>query len=176
MDQKESPTSVERPTHRTLPLTLGRVINLVFRSVRLFFKFIFPLVINHFFALLKSVLITSVVSAFAATFLYFLHGEYFSFKQATLAVPGLLVSTAFNMSSTLVMFSYCHFPLSPQWGCPRPPLFPDKVIGGMIEQVGEARDIFDMITQLGRKGSESVSGSSSIQYVLLSAVLMCQIE
>ena len=176
MDQKESQTSMEGPTHRTLPVNLTRVINLLYRLVRLSFKFLFSLVINHFFALIKSVLITSVVSAFAATFLYFLHGEYFSFKQATLAVPGLLASTAFNMSSTLVMFSYCRFPMSPQWGCPRPPLFPDKVIGGMIDQVADARDIFEMITQLGRKGPESVKGSSSIQYVLRSAVLMCQAE
>jgi hypothetical protein len=176
MDQNESPTLAERPTHRTLPPTLARVINLLYRSVRLSFKFLFSLVINHFFALIKSVLITSVVSAFAATFLYFLHREYYSFKQATLAVPVLLVSTAFNMSSTLVMFSYCRFPFSPQWGCPRPPLFPDKVIGGMIEQVDDARDIFEMITRLGRKGSDSVSGSSSIQYIPLSAVVICQVE
>ena len=108
-----------------------------------------------------------MASVFGAAFLYILHGEYFSFKQATLALPGLVLSTAIDASSTALMFSYCRFPLSPQWGCPRAPLFPDKIIGGMIDQVGDARDIFEMITELGRKGSESVSGTSSIQYVLL---------
>jgi hypothetical protein len=172
MNQKESQNPAARSTHRNQDHANGTsgpagpgFIGLLFRVAWGMFKFLFTLVINHnFFALMQMVLLFGVVSAFGASLLYFLHGEYFSFKQATFALPGFLLNTAFNASSTALMFSYCHFPLSPQWGCPRPPLFPDKVIEGIIDQVGEARDIFDMITQLGKRGSESVSGTSSIQY------------
>jgi len=171
MNQKDSRNPAAQSTDRnqdrpnsTLGLVTLRFIDFIFRATWSICKFLLTLVINHFVVLMQSVLLLGVVTIFGATFLYFLHGEYFSFKQASLAFPGFVLSTAFNASSTALMFSYCRFPLSPQWGCPRPPLFPDKVIGGIIDQVGDARDIFEMITELGKRGSESVSGTTSIQY------------
>jgi len=125
-------------------------------------KFVFTLVINHFFALTQTVLVIGMCGGFAAAFLYFLYGEYSLLKEATLAVPAYVVGAAFNTTSKILMLSYCQFTLSPQWGCPRPPPFPDKVIGGMIKQVDEARDIFQIMTNLADTETDSV-GQGHIQ-------------
>ena len=148
-----------------LRTSIARVTHLFFRAIWLVFKFLFIVITNYFFIILHTLIIFGVVSAFAAAILYFAQGDYFSVKQATLAVPSLLVNTALNTSSTLLMYSYCRFPLSPRWGCPRPQLFPDKVIGGMIIQVSRARDIFEMITELGRTES-TCFGQNYLQYFL----------
>ena len=82
---------------------------------------------KYFFTLVNTLLVTLVLSAFAAAFLYFLHGEYRAFQQATLAAPGWLFNATFTASSAFLGQTYCRFPLSPQWGCSRPSLFPEKL-------------------------------------------------
>jgi hypothetical protein len=149
-----------KPPHLRQPTAFGGwILNLLYFPCFLvwyMFKFVFTLVVNNSFALIQTVLVIGMLSAFAPAFLSILYGEYSSLKKATLAIPGYIVGTAFNTTSTMLMFSYCRFPLSPQWGCPRPPLFRDKVIGGMMKQVGEARDIFQMMANLADRETESV--------------------
>jgi hypothetical protein len=147
---------------------------LILRLMLFVFKLLFNLFFHHFFALLQTVFLVVVMSAFAAAFLYFLHGEYVSFKQALVAIPGLLFNKALQALSTVLMYSWCHLPYSPQWHCPRPTIPVENVIGEMIVQVADARDIFEMFTELGRTGSASLGSSAMPCHISLTKLLISQ--
>jgi hypothetical protein len=97
------------------------------------------------------------VAVFAAAILDWGHGEYENAKETTSNVT----KTAFQGIVTAVLwppqtvrasaiFMYCIVA-----NCYVPPPI-DKVIGGLIAEVGQAHDIFGMITEMGATGTKSL--------------------
>ena len=102
----------------------------LFPAIAFCFSFIF----KHFHSLLEVTLSTFVFGGFLGVFLYFLHGEYVSIRQALLAVPGLPFGTAYSWTAAVVTHLYCVFPYSPRWSCRWAEWHAGSVIGGMVIQ------------------------------------------
>jgi hypothetical protein len=133
------------------------------KLIALLFKLILNIIFKRFIFLVQALIRILFITALVASILWFLHEEYTSFKQAFFAVPGRVLSGLYRVTVGIAAYSYCHLPYSPQWGCSGPLLPLDKVIGGMIVQVGDARDIFEMFNALGTTGTYSL-GDNHLQF------------
>jgi hypothetical protein len=88
--------------------------------------------------------------------LYFLHTEYSRLRNEISQLPGI--------TKDLTILLYCTFI---GWKCPDPLKIP-KVIGGMIQDVGNARDVFELIAELGSTGVIA-PGHNHVEYSLRNA-------
>lgn len=77
---------------------------------------------------------------FIGGLIYWAPSEYFGLKNQLSKAPGA--------AKDLTIQLYCTFI---GWKCPDPLIIP-KVIGGMIQDVGNARDVFELIASLGSTG------------------------
>jgi hypothetical protein len=109
------------------------------------------------FAIIPTIFVIVLVAFFAVAILNWGHGEYKDAKEMSSNVT----KTAFQGIVTAVLwapqtvrasaiFMYCTVA-----SCHVPPPI-DKVIGGLIAEVGQAHNIFGMITEMGATGTTSL--------------------
>jgi hypothetical protein len=120
------------------------------------------MVLDFMIKLLPSLLVILVVAAAIAAILLFMKGQVENAQELAKGLPFAtyrLLAWFPNTAGKAAFYSYCL--ISHGRGCfPTPPI--EKVIGGLIDEVEEAHDVFEVVTRLGSSTAASL-GDSALQ-------------
>ena len=100
-------------------------------------------------------------TCFIGGLIYWAPSEYLGFKNKLSEAPGAVKDLTIQL--------YCTFI---GWKCPDPLKIP-RVIGGMIQDVGNARDVFELIAELGSTGALTRE-SNHVEYVFCNFFLLTE--